>query len=98
MFTIRNRPQHVREAFNRFRDQLCISSISLMELIYGAEKSANPEKTLLSWKGSRLASRYYCTINRQRTIRVSYLLNWRVMELLSVHTINRLLVTPARVA
>lgn len=51
IFTIKNRPQQVREAFNRFHDQLCISSISLMELIYGAEKSANPEKNLAVVEG-----------------------------------------------
>jgi len=31
---------------NRSHDQLCISLVSLMELIYGAEKSASPEKNL----------------------------------------------------
>ncbi len=46
IFTVKNRPQHVREAFNRHHGQLCMSSISLMELIYGAEKSAAPEKNL----------------------------------------------------
>ncbi|WP_435955762.1 type II toxin-antitoxin system tRNA(fMet)-specific endonuclease VapC [Dryocola sp. BD626] len=46
IFTIKNKPQEVREAFNRFYGQMCISSITLMELIYGAEKSANPEKNL----------------------------------------------------
>lgn len=46
IFTVKNRPQHVREAFNRHHGQLCISSVSLMELIYGAEKSAAPEKNL----------------------------------------------------
>ncbi|KQY08561.1 plasmid maintenance protein [Rhizobium sp. Root73] len=46
MFTIKYRPQQVRVAFNRFYDQLCISSVSLMELIYGAEKSGSPEKNL----------------------------------------------------
>ncbi len=46
IFTIKNRPQQVRDAFNRSHDQLCISSVSLMELIYGAEKSASPEKNL----------------------------------------------------
>jgi len=51
IFTIKNRPEQVREAFNRFHDQLCISSISLMELIYGAEKSANPEKNLAVVEG-----------------------------------------------
>ncbi len=32
IFTIKNRPQQMREAFNRHHVQLCISSVSLMEL------------------------------------------------------------------
>jgi len=51
IFTIKNRPQQVREAFNRLHDRLCISSVSLMELIYGAEKSAHPEKNLAVVEG-----------------------------------------------
>lgn len=46
IFTIKNKPHEVREAFNRYQGQLCISAITLMELIYGAEKSAAPEKNL----------------------------------------------------
>lgn len=46
IFTIKNRPQQVREAFSRQHGRLCISSVTLMELIYGAEKSAVPEKNL----------------------------------------------------
>lgn len=46
IFAIKNRPQQLRDAFNRSHDQLCISAVSLMELIYGAEKSAFPEKNL----------------------------------------------------
>ncbi|MDI3272895.1 type II toxin-antitoxin system tRNA(fMet)-specific endonuclease VapC [Pseudomonas sp. MDT1-16] len=46
IFTIKNKPQIVREAFNRHNGQLCISAVTLMELIYGAEKSATPEKNL----------------------------------------------------
>jgi tRNA(fMet)-specific endonuclease VapC len=46
IFTVKNRPQQVREAFNRHHGQLCISSVSLMELVYGAEKSAIPERNL----------------------------------------------------
>jgi len=46
IFTIKNRPQQVRDAFNRSHDRLCISSVCLTELIYGAEKSASPEKNL----------------------------------------------------
>jgi tRNA(fMet)-specific endonuclease VapC len=46
IFTIKDKPQEVRQAFNRHHGQLCISSVTLMELIYGAEKSAAPEKNL----------------------------------------------------
>jgi tRNA(fMet)-specific endonuclease VapC len=51
IFTIKNKPQFVREAFNRHSGQLCISAITLMELIYGAEKSAAPEKNLAIVEG-----------------------------------------------
>ena len=51
IFTVKNRPQHVRDAFNRHHGQLCISSVSLMELLYGAEKSASPEKNLAVVEG-----------------------------------------------
>jgi tRNA(fMet)-specific endonuclease VapC len=51
IFTIKNKPQIVREAFNRHSGQLCISAITLMELIYGAEKSAAPEKNLAIVEG-----------------------------------------------
>ncbi|MGY4659965.1 tRNA(fMet)-specific endonuclease VapC [Pseudomonas sp. NFPP07] len=46
IFTIKNKPEKVREAFNRQHGRLCISSVTLMELIYGAEKSAAPERNL----------------------------------------------------
>jgi tRNA(fMet)-specific endonuclease VapC len=51
IFTIKNKPQIVREAFNRHEGQLGISTITLMELIYGAEKSAAPEKNLAVVEG-----------------------------------------------
>ena len=37
---IRDRPQAVRERFNREADGLCISTVVLMELLHGTEKSA----------------------------------------------------------
>lgn len=46
IFTIKNKPDIVRQAFNQHNGQMCISSVTLMELIYGAEKSAMPEKNL----------------------------------------------------
>ncbi|RPH28331.1 tRNA(fMet)-specific endonuclease VapC [Buttiauxella warmboldiae] len=46
IYTIKNKPQAVREAFNQHYGRMCISSVTLMELIFGAEKSASPEKNL----------------------------------------------------
>ena len=51
IFTIKNRPTSVREAFTRHQGQLCISTITLMELIYGAEKSSSPERNLAVIEG-----------------------------------------------
>ncbi|MCH9829839.1 MAG: tRNA(fMet)-specific endonuclease VapC [Gammaproteobacteria bacterium] len=51
IFTIKNKPDQVRQAFGRHQGQLCISSVSLMELIYGAEKSALPEQNLAVVEG-----------------------------------------------
>ncbi|RPS13009.1 VapC toxin family PIN domain ribonuclease [Pseudomonas aeruginosa] len=50
-FTIKKRPQEVREAFLRHHDQMCISTVTLMELIYGAEKSSNPSRNLADVEG-----------------------------------------------
>ena len=46
IFTIKNKPQSVRDMFNRHADQLAISTITLMELFYGAERSEHQEKNL----------------------------------------------------
>ncbi|MBD9415252.1 tRNA(fMet)-specific endonuclease VapC [Pseudomonas sp. PDM16] len=51
IFTIKNRPEQVRAAFKRHHGQLSISTITLMELIYGAEKSSNPERNLADVEG-----------------------------------------------
>jgi tRNA(fMet)-specific endonuclease VapC len=51
IFTIKNRPQEVREAFQQHHGQMCISTVTLMELIYGAEKSDFPERNLASIEG-----------------------------------------------
>ena len=40
IYVIKNRPEGLRERFNRLADQLCISAVTLSEIIYGAEKSA----------------------------------------------------------
>jgi tRNA(fMet)-specific endonuclease VapC len=51
IFTMNNKPREVREAFNRYHGQLCISTVTAMELIYGAERSASPEKNLAVVEG-----------------------------------------------
>lgn len=48
---IKNRPESVRETFRRHHGQMCISTITLMELIYGAEKSSRPERNLADIEG-----------------------------------------------
>ena len=40
IYVIKKRPERLRERFNRLADQLCISAVTLAEIIYGAEKSA----------------------------------------------------------
>lgn len=40
IYVIKSYPMELREKFNRLAEQLCISSITLGELHYGAEKSA----------------------------------------------------------
>jgi len=46
IYTIRNRPPEVRDAFNRHTEQMCISSVTWGELVYGAEYSSRPEENL----------------------------------------------------
>ncbi|GAA5131234.1 type II toxin-antitoxin system tRNA(fMet)-specific endonuclease VapC [Alloalcanivorax gelatiniphagus] len=46
IFTIKNRPAAVRESFRERQGSLCISSVTLMELIYGAERSARRRDNL----------------------------------------------------
>jgi tRNA(fMet)-specific endonuclease VapC len=42
---LRDRPQGLRERFNAEADTLCISTVTLAELLYGAEKSQRPVET-----------------------------------------------------
>jgi len=46
IYTLKNRPEKVRAAFNQHEGEMCLSSISLGELIYGAERSAQVERNL----------------------------------------------------
>ncbi len=46
IYTIKNQPSEVRNAFIRHQEQLCVSTVTAMELLFGAEKSGAPEKDL----------------------------------------------------
>ncbi|WP_323864497.1 PIN domain-containing protein [Xenorhabdus cabanillasii] len=46
IFTIKRRPESLLPKFNQHANQLAISTITLAELIFGAEKSMNPAKNL----------------------------------------------------
>lgn len=69
IFTIKNKPQVVREAFNRHYGQLAISTVTLMELVYGAEKSAAPARNLAVVEGftARLEVLDYDTLGAAHT-------------------------------
>jgi tRNA(fMet)-specific endonuclease VapC len=51
IYAIKNRPATVRERFTRCHGQMAMSSVSLLELIYGAEKSTAPERNLRDVEG-----------------------------------------------
>lgn len=46
IYTIKNKPEQVRQRFNAHDGQMAISTITLMELLYGAEKSSDPQRNL----------------------------------------------------
>lgn len=46
IYVIKQKPPEVRIKFNQVATQLCVSSITVAELIYGAEHSQFPEKNL----------------------------------------------------
>ena len=46
IYVIKRRPLEVLEMFNQHAGQMCISSITLAELLHGVEKSSRPEHNL----------------------------------------------------
>lgn len=46
IYVIKRRPPEALATFNQHAGQLCISSITLAELMHGAEKSAKPDHNL----------------------------------------------------
>ncbi len=46
IYTLKNRPERVRKLFNQHQGQMCISVVTLGELIFGAEHSRQVERNL----------------------------------------------------
>lgn len=51
IYTIKNKPEAVRQTFVTHDGQMCVSTVTQMELIYGAEKSLFPTKNLKTVEG-----------------------------------------------
>lgn len=51
IYTIKNRPDSVRKTFIEHDGQMCVSTVTQMELIYGAEKSAAVARNLKDVEG-----------------------------------------------
>lgn len=51
IYTMKNKPPVVREAFERFHEEIAISSVTLMELYYGVERSSEKSRNLKSVEG-----------------------------------------------
>lgn len=51
IYTMKNKPITVRERFNRHHGQIALSTVTMMELVYGAERSAQPERNLKALEG-----------------------------------------------
>ena len=51
IYTMKNKQDSVRERFKKHHGRMCISSITYMELVYGAERSSNPDRNLTSLEG-----------------------------------------------
>lgn len=49
--TVKNRPEKARQAFNKHAGQICISAVTWGELVYGAERSAYPDRDLADIEG-----------------------------------------------
>ena len=51
IYTLKNRPARVRDAFKHHSGQMAISAVTFGELIYGAERSSQPERNLNDIEG-----------------------------------------------
>lgn len=46
IYTMRNRPRQVKERFQRQAGRMCVSAVTLGELVFGAHHSSQPERNL----------------------------------------------------
>lgn len=51
IYTMKNRPRQVKERFKKHHGQMCISTVTLGELIFGAEHSQRVEQNLADIEG-----------------------------------------------
>ena len=51
IYTMKARPDHLRKTFNARAPQLCLSTITLAELMYGAQRSSQPDTNLETIEG-----------------------------------------------
>jgi len=51
IYTIKKRPEQVRRIFKQHKGQMCISTITLGELVFGAEHSQQVERNLADIEG-----------------------------------------------
>lgn len=51
IYTIKRKPLEVRRMFNIHSGHICISTVSLSELFFGAENSSNPQQNLTLIEG-----------------------------------------------
>lgn len=58
IYTMKSRPPEVREKFERHQDQICVSSVTMMELYYGVERSSDTQRNLKVVEG--LVARMAC--------------------------------------
>ncbi len=50
IYTMKHRPEAVKKAFNQHQGQMCISTVTLGELVFGAEHSQQIERNLADIK------------------------------------------------
>ncbi len=51
IYTIKSRPEEIKKMFVAHHERTCVSAVTLMELVYGAEKSADPGRNLNQVEG-----------------------------------------------